>query len=81
MAKGNGGLGGDTTSPVNSAAGLTSGVVSIASTVGAFAALKIDGSVVAWGSGAYGGSTSSPVNSAAGLTSSARNCEKYAKYH
>ena len=34
-----------------------------------FAALKTDGSVVAWGDSGYGGSTANPVNSAASLTS------------
>ncbi len=41
--------GGSTTSPVNAAANLTSGVTQIFSTGYAFAALKADGSVVTWG--------------------------------
>jgi len=61
--------GGSTTSPVNAAANLTSGVTQIFSTALAFAALKADGSVVTWGDTGYGGSTTSPVNAAANLTS------------
>ena len=43
---GNAGSGGSTTSPVNAAANLTSGVTQIFSTISAFAALRADGSVV-----------------------------------
>ncbi len=40
---------------------LSSGVTSISSTSGAFAALKADRSVVTWGAGPLGGDSSSPV--------------------
>ena len=57
MTWGYAGNGGSTTSPVNAAANLTSGVTLIFSTWDAFAALKADGSVVTWGNADHGGST------------------------
>ena len=52
---------------ISVASSLTSGVVAINSSGFAFAALKSNGSVVAWGDAASGGSTTSPVNAASYL--------------
>ncbi len=63
---------GDTSKGGNSsgvAASISSGVVHIYANNNAFAALKDDGSVVAWGNASYGGSTTSPINASSNLTS------------
>jgi len=55
--------GSSTSTPVNSASSLTSGVIALYSTFWAFAALKSDGSVICWGNTSNGGTAPAGVSS------------------